>query len=72
MSWIKVFFISIVTLIIEFFFVISLPDQWYQEDNYIIFFAFYQLALIPSVLFLYLKKLETFSELLVLFLIEIW
>jgi lysophospholipase L1-like esterase len=61
MSWIKVFFISIVTLIIEVFFVILLPDQWYQEDNYIVFFAFYQLALIPSALFLYLKKLETFS-----------
>ena len=61
MSWIKGFSIVMVTLTIEFILAVSLPTQWYLETGYIVFFTFYQLLLVPSALFLYLKKFETFS-----------
>lgn len=41
--------------------IISLPDKWYQELNFKVFFVFYQLLLLPSGIFLLFKKFETFS-----------
>ena len=61
MSWIKLLFISIVTLIIEVILIDALPHQWYQELNYKVFFVFYQLLLLTSAIFLLFKKFETFS-----------
>ena len=61
MSWIRLFFISIVILIIEVILIDALPYQWYQETNYKVFFVVYQLFLLPSAIFLLFKKFETFS-----------
>ena len=61
MSWIRLLFISIFTVIIEVILIGDLPHQWYQDLNFTVFFLFYQLLLLPSAIFLLFKKLETFS-----------
>ena len=61
MSWIKFFIILIITLIIEIIFINSLPTQWYTKANFIVIFGFYQLLLIPSAVFLAIKKFATYS-----------
>lgn len=41
--------------------IIALPDKWYQQLNFKVFFVFYQVLLLPSGIFLLFKKFETFS-----------
>ncbi|WP_165477961.1 SGNH/GDSL hydrolase family protein [Alteromonas sp. KUL42] len=61
MNCIKFIPISIITLAIEITLFFSLPQNWTQQSSYVVFFFVFQILLIPSVLFLFKKKFETFS-----------
>jgi len=61
MSWIRFIIVSIVVLSIEIALLFELPINWAEQSSYVVFFVVFQLLLIPSALFLYKKKFETYS-----------